>query len=69
MMGKIPLLVAALRAVHGLPSNTLSVMSYNIMDSGFADESGRYDPVGDRIPARRSSSAALHSYGLDAHCR
>lgn len=28
----------------------LSVVSYNIMDSGFASDSGKYDPVGDRVP-------------------
>ena len=43
------LLLCTARCAAALPSGTLSIMSYNIMDSGFADESGRYDPVGDRV--------------------
>ena len=46
---KLLLLLLAAWCGAGLPSGTLSIMSYNIMDSGFADESGRYDPVGDRV--------------------
>jgi hypothetical protein len=49
----------------GLPSNTLSIMSYNIMDSGFADESGKYDPVGDRIPGNLSNFMASQSPFVD----
>ena len=45
-----------------LPSNTLSIMSYNIMDSGFADESGKYDPVGDRVPGNLTNFMASHSH-------
>ena len=46
-------------------TNTLSIMSYNIMDSGFADESGKYDPVGDRIPGNLSTFMASQSPFVD----
>ena len=57
MQCRLQLLFDALLActAAALPSDTLSIMSYNIMDSGFADESGRYDPVGDRIPGNLSA--------------
>jgi exonuclease III len=58
-------LLGLLREADGLPSNTLSVMSYNIMDSGFADESGKYDPVGDRIPGNLSNFMASQSPFVD----
>ena len=43
----------------------LSVMSYNIMDSGFADQSGKYDPVGDRVPGNLTNFVASFSSFVD----
>ena len=40
-------------------------MSYNIMDSGFADASGKYDPVGDRVPGNLSNFIASQSPFVD----
>ena len=48
-----------------LPAHGLSIMSYNIMDSGFADESGRYDPVGDRVPGNLTNFMASLSPFVD----
>ena len=61
------LLLAAIgqQAVLSLPSNTISVMSYNIMDSGFADASGKYDPVGDRVPGNLTNFMAQQSPFFD----
>ena len=53
------MLGAASLMVYGL--TRLSIMSYNIMDSGFADESGKYDPVGDRIPGNLTDFMAATS--------
>ena len=47
------------------PAHGLSVMSYNIMESGFADESGRYDPVGDRVPGNLTNFMASLSPFVD----
>ena len=40
-------------------------MSYNIMDSGFADQSGKYDPVGDRVPGNLTNFVASFSSFVD----
>ena len=65
-LGVMVLLLAGVsRQAHGLPSNTLSIMSYNIMDSGFKDASGRWDPVGDRVPGNLSNFMASQSPFVD----
>ena len=38
-------------------AQSLQIMSYNIMDSGFADDSSDYDPVGDRVPGNLTNFA------------
>ena len=51
--------------VCALSPDTLSIMSYNIMDSGFADESGRYDPVGNRVPGNLTNFMAAQAPFVD----
>jgi exonuclease III len=45
--------------------SALSIMSYNIMDSGYADASSRYDPVGDRVPGNLTDYVATFSPSVD----
>jgi len=59
------LLAAVSQQAYSLPGNTISIMSYNIMDSGFADASGKYDPVGDRVPGNLTDFMASQSPFVD----
>jgi len=46
-------------------ASSLSIVSYNIMDSGFADSSGRYDPVADRVPGNLTNFISSQSQHID----
>eukprot|EP00940_MAST-03C_sp_MAST-3C-sp2_P003502 g3502.t1 len=58
-------LVSCLLLSAMTPTYALSVWSYNIMDSGFASESGVWDPAGDRVPGNLSNFIAEESPFVD----